>query len=176
MDRYVPQCLDCLMPNFDTGRRLAVRNGDLQNAFHQLNLRLRQNHVAKENALTVRHEKKGDKRARLRSERWRKRFADAACTDFLPSCPRILTTLVPVGQEKGTTGQYDTSAGWLSEAVHAFKTVCYTILNCYVNGDGLASSCHLQPSLPDFPRVCNFKASRGICNTDQLRRKLSRVA
>ncbi|KAI9566449.1 hypothetical protein HD554DRAFT_1992858, partial [Boletus coccyginus] len=57
------------------GRRLAVRNGDLQNAFKQLNLRLRQNHVAKGIALTVRHEKKGDKRARLRSERWRKRFA-----------------------------------------------------------------------------------------------------
>ncbi|KAF8559555.1 hypothetical protein OG21DRAFT_1502796 [Imleria badia] len=64
-------------PDTWTGRRLAVRNGDLQNAFQQLNLRLRQNRVAKEIALTVRHEKKGDKRARLRSERWRKRFADA---------------------------------------------------------------------------------------------------
>ncbi|KAH0830546.1 hypothetical protein J3R83DRAFT_2000 [Lanmaoa asiatica] len=106
---------------FDTGRRLAVRNGDLQNAFQQLNQRLRQNRVAKEIALTVRHEKKGDKRARLRSERWRKRFADAACTDLLASCSGVLTTHVPIGQEKGATGQYDTSAGWLSEAVHALK-------------------------------------------------------
>ncbi|KAN0077309.1 hypothetical protein V8E55_011164 [Tylopilus felleus] len=64
-------------PDTWTGRRLVVQDGDLRRAFQQLNLRLRMNNVAKEIALTVRHEKKGDKRARLRSERWRKRFADA---------------------------------------------------------------------------------------------------
>lgn len=161
---------------FDTGRRLVVRNGDLQNTFHQLNLRLRQNHVAKEIALTVRHEKKGDKRARLRSERWRKRFADAACTDLLASCPRALTTHVPVGQEKGATGQYDTSAGWLSQAVHAFKIVCYTILSCPIDGDQpLVTSRYLRPSLPNFPCVWKLRAESHY-NTDQSHRKLSCVA
>ncbi|KAF8136335.1 hypothetical protein EV363DRAFT_1157706 [Boletus edulis] len=78
-------------PDAWTGRRIAVRNGNLQGAFQQLNLRLRHNHVAKEIALTVRHEKKGDKRARLRSERWRKRFADAACTD--PKKVQLVSTI-----------------------------------------------------------------------------------
>lgn len=138
---------------FATGRRLAVRHGDLQNAFQQLNQRLRQNHVAKEIALTVRHEKKGDKRARLRSQRWRKRFADAACTPLLPSHSRVLTTHVPVGQEKGATGQYDTSAGWLRSRL-LFQTVCYTIPSCSVDSDrSLVTSRYRGPSLPDFPRV-----------------------
>lgn len=130
---------------FDTGRRLHVRNGDLQGAFQSLNLRLRQNHVAKEIALTVRHEKKGDKRARLRSERWRKRFADAVCRDIIPSYSRVLTVHAPVGSEKGATGQYHTPAWRLSEIVDACKTVCYIILSCFVNG----------LSLP-FRNTCTF--------------------
>ncbi|KAG9318458.1 hypothetical protein JVU11DRAFT_549 [Chiua virens] len=79
-------------PDTWTGRRLTVRNGDLNSAFQLLNSRIRNNNVAKEIALTVRHEKKGDKRARLRSERWRKRFADAARRIHLPSCPRTNQT------------------------------------------------------------------------------------
>ncbi|KIJ17389.1 hypothetical protein PAXINDRAFT_168067 [Paxillus involutus ATCC 200175] len=63
-------------PDTWTGRRIPVENGNLQAAFLKLNRRIRSNNMFKEVKLASRHEKRGDKRARLSSERWRKRFAD----------------------------------------------------------------------------------------------------
>ncbi|KAI6036604.1 hypothetical protein BKA83DRAFT_670238 [Pisolithus microcarpus] len=51
-------------------------NMDLRSAFLKLSRRLQKNSVFREWKLAVRHEKRGIKRSRLRSERWRKRFAD----------------------------------------------------------------------------------------------------
>ncbi|KAI6109173.1 hypothetical protein EDD16DRAFT_1615895 [Pisolithus croceorrhizus] len=57
------------------GRRIPV-NMDLRSAFLKLSRRLQKNSVFREWKLAIRHEKRGIKRSRLRSERWRKRFAD----------------------------------------------------------------------------------------------------
>ncbi|EIW85207.1 hypothetical protein CONPUDRAFT_49419, partial [Coniophora puteana RWD-64-598 SS2] len=57
------------------GRRVTVPRGDLGLAFNRLNQRLRRNRVWYELRRTARHEKKGYKRRRLESERWRKQFA-----------------------------------------------------------------------------------------------------
>ena len=51
-------------------------NGDIADAFKKLAVRLSRNRVRPELWLTERHEKKGAKRRRLKSERWRIRFAD----------------------------------------------------------------------------------------------------
>ncbi|EGN92461.1 hypothetical protein SERLA73DRAFT_191115 [Serpula lacrymans var. lacrymans S7.3] len=59
-----------------TGRRVQVIDGDVGRAYDGLQRRLKRNSVAKELRLTARHEKKGAKRRRLRSERWRKQFAN----------------------------------------------------------------------------------------------------
>ncbi|KAI6039052.1 hypothetical protein EDC04DRAFT_2688839 [Pisolithus marmoratus] len=57
------------------GRRIPV-NTDLRSAFLKLSKRLQKNSVFREWKLAARHEKRGIKRSRLRTERWRKRFAD----------------------------------------------------------------------------------------------------
>ncbi|KAG6333130.1 hypothetical protein ID866_5957 [Astraeus odoratus] len=57
------------------GRRIPVTT-DLRSTFLRLSKRLHKNSVYKEWKLSARHEKRGIKRSRLRSERWRKRFAD----------------------------------------------------------------------------------------------------
>ncbi|KAH7930799.1 hypothetical protein BV22DRAFT_999853 [Leucogyrophana mollusca] len=57
------------------GRRVFV-NGDLGEAFARLQSRLRRNRVTADLRVQSRHEKKGVKRRRLRSERWRKQFAN----------------------------------------------------------------------------------------------------
>ncbi|KAL4067604.1 hypothetical protein V8B97DRAFT_1949945 [Scleroderma yunnanense] len=57
------------------GRRILVTS-DLRSTFVKLSRRLHRNSVYKEWKLSSRHEKRGIKRSRLRSERWRKRFAD----------------------------------------------------------------------------------------------------
>ncbi|KAG2144991.1 hypothetical protein BD769DRAFT_1382830 [Suillus cothurnatus] len=58
-----------------TGRRVFV-NGDLGEAFRRLQTRLRRNRVVQEVSRQRRHEKKGVKRRRLSSERWRRMFAN----------------------------------------------------------------------------------------------------
>ncbi|KIJ69439.1 hypothetical protein HYDPIDRAFT_145509, partial [Hydnomerulius pinastri MD-312] len=63
-------------PDTWSGRRIPVENGNLNYALIKLGRRLKSNNVYRELRLASRHEKKGDKRARLSSERWRKRFAD----------------------------------------------------------------------------------------------------
>ncbi|KAG0707790.1 hypothetical protein DFH29DRAFT_598061 [Suillus ampliporus] len=58
-----------------TGRRVFV-TGDLGEAFRRLQTRLRRNRVMQEVSRQRRHEKKGVKRRRLSSERWRRMFAN----------------------------------------------------------------------------------------------------
>ncbi|KAG1731903.1 hypothetical protein EDB19DRAFT_1310455 [Suillus lakei] len=58
-----------------TGRRVFV-TGDLGEAFRRLQTRLRRNRVVQEVSRQRRHEKKGVKRRRLSSERWRRVFAN----------------------------------------------------------------------------------------------------
>ena len=57
------------------GRSFDVKNGDVADALNKLQYTLRRNKVSSELRLAARHEKKGYKRRRLSSERWRRRFA-----------------------------------------------------------------------------------------------------
>ncbi|KAF9564658.1 hypothetical protein CPC08DRAFT_734350 [Agrocybe pediades] len=58
-----------------SGRTVEVGK-NLSATFRKLDAILARNQVRKQLRLTERHEKKGVKRRRLSSERWRKRFAD----------------------------------------------------------------------------------------------------
>ncbi|KAF8504050.1 hypothetical protein BU17DRAFT_101530 [Hysterangium stoloniferum] len=59
------------------GRTVEINSGDnLTAAWGKLNALLRANNVRQELRRTARHEQKGEKRRRLRSERWRRKFAD----------------------------------------------------------------------------------------------------
>ncbi|KAJ8594336.1 hypothetical protein M405DRAFT_729973 [Rhizopogon salebrosus TDB-379] len=58
------------------GRRVIVHGGDLGEALRRLQTRLRRNRVSQEVSRQKRHEKKGVKRRRLSSERWRRVFAN----------------------------------------------------------------------------------------------------
>lgn len=57
---------------------MVLRSGDsIRTALARLNYILkRENNVTKEINLAKRHEQKGEKRRRLRSERWRRKFND----------------------------------------------------------------------------------------------------
>ncbi|GJJ12391.1 hypothetical protein Clacol_006633 [Clathrus columnatus] len=58
------------------GRTVNLRhNYSISTAWNVLNSILRINNVRRELRLTARHEQKGEKRRRLRSQRWRRRFA-----------------------------------------------------------------------------------------------------
>lgn len=57
------------------GRSVPVVKGDVEAAYKKLNRVLAQNQVVRELRANERHEKVGYKRRRLRSERWRRRFA-----------------------------------------------------------------------------------------------------
>ncbi|KAH9966646.1 hypothetical protein BC827DRAFT_685897 [Russula dissimulans] len=57
------------------GRSVEVKNGNVAEALNKLQYTLQRNRVFSELRLTARHEKKGYKRRRLSSERWRRRFA-----------------------------------------------------------------------------------------------------
>ena len=59
-----------------SGRSVKVFNGNIAEAFKRLEQCLSRNRVRSELKLTERHEKKGAKRRRLESERWRIRFAN----------------------------------------------------------------------------------------------------
>jgi ribosomal protein S21 len=65
------------------GRSVEVKNGNVAEALNQLQFTLQRNRVATELRLTARHEKKGYKRRRLSSERWRRRFAHEVWASFL---------------------------------------------------------------------------------------------
>ncbi|KAJ3786624.1 hypothetical protein GGU10DRAFT_310658 [Lentinula aff. detonsa] len=57
------------------GRSARVVDGDLADAFKRVDMILARNKVRKQLKLAERHEKKGPKRRRLESERWRRLFA-----------------------------------------------------------------------------------------------------
>ncbi|KAJ4487983.1 hypothetical protein J3R30DRAFT_874905 [Lentinula aciculospora] len=57
------------------GRSVKIVDGDLADAFRKLDMILARNKVRKQLKLAERHEKKGPKRRRLESERWRRLFA-----------------------------------------------------------------------------------------------------
>lgn len=58
------------------GRSIPVIGGNVSKAMSGLALRLKLNNVAGTWRYQMRHEKKGVKRRRLSSERWRRRFSD----------------------------------------------------------------------------------------------------
>ena len=80
LHRYAPLChLRWILGQthiFVTGRSVKVFNGNIAEAFKRLEQCLSRNRVRSELKLTERHEKKGAKRRRLESERWRIRFAN----------------------------------------------------------------------------------------------------
>jgi small subunit ribosomal protein MRP21 len=57
------------------GRSIHVSGGEVAVAYRRLQAVLRRNNVMFELRRNERHERKGDKRRRLSSQRWRKRFA-----------------------------------------------------------------------------------------------------
>ncbi|KAA1471195.1 hypothetical protein DENSPDRAFT_98485 [Dentipellis sp. KUC8613] len=61
--------------NAYAGRSVEVKNGAVTDALRRLQATLMRNRVHQELRMTARHEKKGVKRRRLRSQRWRRRFA-----------------------------------------------------------------------------------------------------
>ncbi|KAF8486491.1 hypothetical protein JB92DRAFT_1534416 [Gautieria morchelliformis] len=68
---------DQLPPSVHEGRTVLVRPSEgVGQAYYKLQGILRANNVRTELRLAERHEKKGTKRRRLRSERWRRKFAD----------------------------------------------------------------------------------------------------
>jgi ribosomal protein S21 len=69
--------------NINPGRSIEVKNGNVAEALNTLQYTLQRNKVVTELRLTARHEKKGYKRRRLSSERWRRRFAHEVWASFL---------------------------------------------------------------------------------------------
>ncbi|KZT32659.1 hypothetical protein SISSUDRAFT_972305, partial [Sistotremastrum suecicum HHB10207 ss-3] len=62
--------------NAYSGRSIQIKDGELSSAWMYLQRILRDNNVRAEATAQQRHEKEGPKRRRLRSERWRRRFAE----------------------------------------------------------------------------------------------------
>jgi ribosomal protein S21 len=60
----------------ELGRSIRVKSGNLASALQAFTQRLRQNRVMQDFRYQMRHEKKGVKRRRLQSERWRRQFAN----------------------------------------------------------------------------------------------------
>ncbi|KAF8977456.1 hypothetical protein BDQ17DRAFT_1266557, partial [Cyathus striatus] len=58
------------------GRTVKVLPGQVYDAFSRLDGILKRNKVRKTVQVQRRHEKKGDKRRRLESQRWRNRFSE----------------------------------------------------------------------------------------------------
>lgn len=59
-----------------TGRSVMVRDGDTGTAYNRLRSILSRNNILREANMAKRHEKRGVKRRRLASERWRRVFAN----------------------------------------------------------------------------------------------------
>lgn len=73
------------------GRSVVVKAGELPRSMQFLTRRLRDNRVAIQWKRQMRHEKKGVKRRRLSSERWRRRFADEVHLFPFPGTQHYLT-------------------------------------------------------------------------------------
>lgn len=69
---YNPIYLNCVYP---IGRTVPVKSGNVAEAYQKLHNILQRNRVRPQLRLAARHEKKGVKRRRLSSERWRRQFA-----------------------------------------------------------------------------------------------------
>jgi ribosomal protein S21 len=87
---YPDACLLCI------GRSVPRPHGDtVANAYRKLSSIISRNNVRKELRMAERHEKKGPKRRRLSSERWRRRFAHEVCCSLLHRvapcsfCPQV---------------------------------------------------------------------------------------
>ena len=65
-----------------SGRTVRVQNRDLSEAFRQLRVILSRNRVPQTFHYQKRHERKGDRRRRLRSENWRKAFKNEVRTNL----------------------------------------------------------------------------------------------
>lgn len=85
-----------------TGRSIEVNNGDIGNAFRRLDTIMSKNNVWTELRKTARHERKGEKRRRLESERFRRRFKEEVRSyDVLSTWrPRRSNEILPVRFEK----------------------------------------------------------------------------
>ena len=85
------------------GRSVEVRNGNVGEALAQLQTILQRNRVQAEIRATSRHEKKGEKRRRLRSQRWRRRFAHEVGSILVSR--RSATKGAHAGEEEGAIGE-----------------------------------------------------------------------
>lgn len=99
-----------------SGRRVFVAEDQLGEAFRRLQNRLKRNRVVQEVSRQKRHEKKGVKRRRLSSERWRRVFANEV---FIFS-PLSYTCAHPrTGAEESAARQhYPSSWSLLNHRVH----------------------------------------------------------
>lgn len=74
------------------GRSVTVAKGRVADAIRQLDSILNKNKVRQTLRLAQRHEKRGEKRRRLESERWRKQFANEVRFLMLYSSPQAEMT------------------------------------------------------------------------------------
>lgn len=81
------------------GRTVKVSGGNVQEAIKKLDEILGKNRVRRELRLTERHEKKGVKRRRLSSERWRTFFANEVSS---PLVNVDLTLMISIGSQEST--------------------------------------------------------------------------
>ena len=77
-----------------------MKEGDVGLAYNKLQAILKHNNLRRELRQAERHEKKGVKRRRLRSERWKRKFADEVCSRRLGGTEITLTYLLPLSGEK----------------------------------------------------------------------------
>jgi len=81
------------------GRSIAVRKDltdtSVANASAALAFRIRRNKVRQDYTANMRHEKKGVKRRRLESQRWRRRFADHVRSGSQETLCQCLTSSIP---------------------------------------------------------------------------------
>jgi Ribosomal protein S21 len=88
------------------GRSFEVKHGNVADALNKLRDTLNRNRVYSELKISARHEKKGYKRRRLSSERWRRRFAHEVLARLLSYNVTYSDQRFP-GSEKGSTGEQD---------------------------------------------------------------------
>ena len=105
---YAGKVVLCVEPTIVSftcpGRSVEVKNGNVAEALNKLQYTLRRNKVSRELGLAARHEKKGYKRRRLSSERWRRRFAHEVIASSLLY---DVSDHHSLGTEKGAIGEQD---------------------------------------------------------------------
>jgi ribosomal protein S21 len=106
---FSPMCL---------GRSIEVRHGNIADALNRLQNTLQRNRVFSELKLSARHEKKGYKRRRLSSERWRRRFAHEVLARLSSYNVTYSDQHFP-GSEKGSTGEQDSCSRRIDIGYHS---------------------------------------------------------